>query len=85
MRNLDAKSNVNIYLNMKMKSTRREKNMATLSIVLNMTNSCRRKLGMNRTSFSMRRSRNVLNTDSPELPARSFSFPILWVNSNALF
>lgn len=75
---------MNIYLNIKIKRTRREKNTATLSIVLNMTKSCRLKFGINRTSFNMRRSRNVRNTDNPELPAKSCSLPMLCANSNAL-
>lgn len=67
-----------------MKRTRREKNTATLSIVLSMTKSCRLKLGINRTNFSMRKSRKVRSTDSPELPAKSCSLPMLCANSNAL-
>lgn len=67
-----------------MKSTNREKNTATLSIVRSITNSCLLKLGINRTSFNIRNSRNVRSTDRPELPARSFSFPILCASSNAL-
>lgn len=46
-----------------------EKNIATLSIVRNMTNSCRRKFGINRTSFKIRNSRNVRKTLNPELPS----------------
>lgn len=46
---------------------RREKNMATLSIVRSMTKSCRRSWGMKRTSLRMRSSRKVRSTDRPEL------------------
>ena len=49
-----------------MKSIRRPKNTATLSIVLSITTSCLLKFGKNRTSFKIRRSRNVLKTDKPE-------------------
>lgn len=58
-----------------MNRTSNEKKTATLSMVRSMTNSCRRKFGINRTSFNMRKSRNVRNTDSPEFPAISFSWP----------
>lgn len=56
------------YLNMKMNSISSEKKIATLSIVLNITNSWRRRFGMNLTNFSIRRSRNVRRTLRPELP-----------------
>lgn len=69
---------------MNMKRTSREKKTATLSMVRNITNSWRRRLGMNRTNFSIRRSRNVRKTDNPELPAKSLSLPKLCANSNAL-
>lgn len=77
--------NLNNYLNIKIKRTRREKKTATLSIVLNITKSCRLRLGIKRTSFKMRNSRKVRRTDRPELPAKSCSLPILCVSSNALF
>lgn len=67
-----------------MKRTNNEKNTATLSIVRSITNSCLRRLGMNRTNFSIRSSRNVRNTDNPELLAKSLSCPRLWASSNAL-
>lgn len=70
---------------MKINSTSREKKTATLSMVRSMTNSCRRRLGMNLTSFSMRSSRKVRRTESPELPAKSFSLPMLCASSNALY
>lgn len=55
-----------------MKSTRSEKNTATLSIVRNMTKSCRLKLGMKRTSLRILNNRNVRSTLRPdELPPRS--------------
>lgn len=59
-----------------------EKNIATLSIVRNMTNSCLRKFGMNRTSFRIRNSRNVRKTLNPELP--SLTPKNCWPNSNTL-
>lgn len=46
-----------------------EKNIATLSIVRNMTNNCRRRFGINLTNFKIRNSRNVRNTLNPELPS----------------
>ena len=42
---------IGAHLNMKMKSMRRAKNTATLSIVRSMTTSCRRRLGRNRTNL----------------------------------
>lgn len=51
-----------------MNKTRREKNTATLSIVRSITNSWRRRLGINRTNLRIRSNRNVRNTDSPEPP-----------------
>lgn len=56
------------YLNMKINNISNEKNIATLSMVLNITNSCLLRLGMNLTNFSIRKSRNVLKTESPESP-----------------
>lgn len=50
-----------------MNKTKSEKNTATLSIVLSMTNNCRLKFGMNRTSFSIRSNLNVRSTLNPEL------------------
>ena len=52
---------------MKMNKIRSEKKIATLSIVLSMTNNWRRRFGMNRTNFRIRSNRNVLSTDNPEL------------------
>ncbi|CRK92627.1 CLUMA_CG006184, isoform A [Clunio marinus] len=61
-----------------------EKNIATLSIVRNMTNNCLRRLGMNRTNLRILSNRNVLKTDKPELPLAP-SPPInAWHNSTAL-
>ena len=54
-----------------MKSTKREKNTATLSIVRSITNNCRRRFGRKRTNFRILSNRNVLNTLSPELPPLS--------------
>lgn len=54
-----------------MKSTRREKNTATLSIVRSITNNCRLKFGMNRTSFKILSKRNVRKTLKPEFPPLS--------------
>ena len=74
------------HLNIKMKRINNEKNIATLSIVRNMTKSCRRRFGINRTNLSIRSRRNVLNTDSPEFP--EFEAPSLtkaWHNSTALW
>ena len=51
---------------MNIKSIRRPKNTATLSIVLSITTNCLLKFGKNRTSFKIRRSRNVLRTDKPD-------------------
>lgn len=54
-----------------MKSTKREKNTATLSMVRSITKSCRRRLGKNRTSFKILSRRKVRKTLRPELPPRS--------------
>ena len=54
------------YLKMKIKSIRRPKKTATLSIVLSMTMSCRLRFGRKRTSFRIRSRRNVLRTDRPD-------------------
>ena len=54
------------YLNMNIKSMRRPKNTATLSIVLSITTNCLLKLGRNRTSFKILSSLNVRRTDNPE-------------------
>lgn len=43
--------------------------MATLSIVRSITNSWRRRFGINRTNFRIRNKRNVRNTLNPELPS----------------
>lgn len=59
------------HLNIKIKRINSEKNMATLSMVRNMTNSWRRRLGRKRTSLRMRSSRKVRSTLSPEEPSRS--------------
>ena len=53
------------YLNMNINKHKREKKVATLSIVLSMTMSCRLKAGMKRTSLSMRNKRKVLSTLTP--------------------
>lgn len=57
------------YLNINIKRMSNEKNIATLSIVRNITNSCRRKFGIKRTNFNIRNNRNVRNTLNPELPS----------------
>lgn len=67
MNQIERKSQT--HLNIKMKRINNEKNIATLSIVRNMTKSCRRRFGINRTNLSIRSRRNVLNTDSPEFVA----------------
>lgn len=54
------------YLKMKMNKIRSEKKTATLSIVLSMTKSWRRRLGMKRTSLKIRSKRKVRKTLSPE-------------------
>jgi hypothetical protein len=50
-----------------MNNINKEKNTATLSIVLNMTKSCRRRFGMKRTNFRILNNRNVRSTLKPEL------------------
>lgn len=73
------------HLNMKMNNIRSEKNIATLSIVLSMTNNWRRRFGINRTSLRIRSNRNVRSTDNPELPLDPPSPPTqTWHNSTAL-
>ncbi len=63
-----------------MNRMRREKNVATLSIVFSIITSWRRKAGMKRISFRMRSSRNVRRTDidcpfvSARIPFRSTDF-----------
>lgn len=70
------------YLNIKMKSTKREKNTATLSMVRSITKSWRRRLGRNRTSFRILRRRKVRRTLKPELPLRSSTTD--WQSSTTL-
>lgn len=67
------------YLKMNMNKINREKKTATLSMVLSMTKSCLRKLGINRTNFNIRSSRKVRKTLKPEL----LSYPSKndWPNS----
>lgn len=72
------------YLNMKMNKIRSEKNIATLSIVRSITNSCRRRFGMKRTSLRIRSSLKVLKTDNPELPLDPSPPMQAWHNSTAL-
>lgn len=48
-----------------MNRMRSEKKVATLSIVLSMTRSCRLRAGINRTNFKIRNKRNVRNTETP--------------------
>lgn len=48
-----------------MNKQRREKNVATLSIVLSITISCLLKAGIKRTNLRIRSNRNVRNTDTP--------------------
>lgn len=52
----------------------REKNVATLSIVLSITINCLRSAGMNRISLRIRRRRKVRSTDidCPVATAREF-------------
>lgn len=71
------------HLKMKINKMSKEKNMATLSIVRSMTNSCRLKFGMKRTNLSIRSKRNVLNTDNPEFDVAP-SFMNAWHSSTAL-
>lgn len=54
----------------------KEKNVATLSIVFNMTTSCRLKAGINLTNLSIRNKRNVLKTETPLEPPDEFEFGI---------
>lgn len=61
-----------------MKRTSRAKNVATLSIVLSITTSCRLRAGKNLTNLRIRRSRNVRRTDSPLAPPWASS-TMLWV------
>lgn len=72
------------HLNMKMNRINSEKKIATLSIVRSMTNNCRRRFGMNRTSFRILSNRNVRNTDSPEFPLDPSPPTNDWHNSTAL-
>lgn len=65
---MSKKKHQDAYLNMKINNINNEKNIATLSMVLNITNNCLLRLGMNLTNFNIRRSRNVLKTESPESP-----------------
>jgi hypothetical protein len=60
-----------------------EKNVATLSIVFNMTTNCRLNAGINRTNLSMRNKRNVRKTDTPvpELLLCMLLPPKLFTNS----
>lgn len=51
-----------------MNRTRRAKNVATLSIVRNITTSCLRKAGKKRTNFRIRNKRKVLKTERPLAP-----------------
>lgn len=53
--------------NMKMKSMRRPKKTATLSIVRSITISCRRRFGRKRTSLRILNSRKVLNERSIQI------------------
>lgn len=62
------------YLNINIKSNNKAKNVATLSIVRNITMSCRCNAGIKRTSFSIRSNRNVRRTDKPLPPS--------WFNSS---
>lgn len=57
-----------IFTNLKMniKSMRRPKNTATLSIVLSMTTNWRLKFGRKRTSLRILKRRNVRKTDRPK-------------------
>lgn len=71
---------------MNMNKIRSEKKIATLSIVLNITNSCLRKFGMNRTNLRILKSRKVRSTLNPELlcwPSPA-TLPNDWQSSTAL-
>ena len=59
------------YLKMKMNRISNEKKMATLSIVRSITNSWRRKFGINLTNLRILSRRNVRRTLRPEFPSRS--------------
>lgn len=72
------------YLNMNINRMSNEKNIATLSMVRNITKSCRRRFGMNLTNFKIRNSRNVRSTLNPELPSL-MPEKNCWPNSNTLF
>lgn len=63
------RSALHTYLNININRISNEKNIATLSIVRNMTNNCLRRFGMNRTNLRIRNKRNVRRTLNPELPS----------------
>jgi hypothetical protein len=70
---------------MKINNISNEKNVATLSIVFNMTTNCRLKAGIKRTNFRIRNKRKVRKTDTPLLPPTSLSLgPKLFINSYTL-
>lgn len=56
-----------------------EKNIATLSIVRNMTNSCRRKFGINRTNLRILNSRKV-----PRVKCHIHKLQIFTLSTNIL-
>lgn len=71
------------YLNIKINNINKEKKTATLSMVRSITNNCRLRFGMNRTSFNILKSLKVLNTLKPEPPVLSPPSPCrnVWHNS----
>ena len=73
------------YLKMKMNKMRREKKIATLSMVRSITKSCRRRLGIKRTNFRIRKSLKVRKTDNPELVLPPSPLMNAWHNSTALW
>lgn len=75
---------VRAHLNMKMNRISNEKKIATLSIVLSMTNNWRRRFGMKRTNLRIRNNRNVRSTDKPEFPLAPSPPTNAWHNSTAL-
>ena len=48
-----------------MNNISKEKNVATLSIVFNMTTNCRLNAGIKRTNLRIRNKRNVRSTETP--------------------
>ena len=61
---------------MKMNKISREKKVATLSIVFNMTTNCLLNAGIKRTNLSIRNKRNVRKTDTPVPELLSILLPL---------